>query len=144
GTTIFNLAVHPVSGKVYASNLDARNIVRFEPGVRGHVAESRVTIIDPETGEVSPVHINPHIDFDAPVSPPSVVEESLAFPLEMAFEPDGEAFWVAAFGSSAIGLFDADGGRIARVSVGGGPSGLARHPLTNRLYVLNRFDHTIS
>src|SRR5262249_14924864 len=61
GTTLFNMAVHPKSGKVFVSNTDARNLVRFEgPGdgtphaerfanttVRGHLAESRITVLDP-------------------------------------------------------------------------------------------------
>ena len=30
GTMLFNMAVNPVSGKVYVANTDARNDVRFE------------------------------------------------------------------------------------------------------------------
>ena len=31
GTVIFNMAVRPDNGRVYVSNTDARNEVRFEP-----------------------------------------------------------------------------------------------------------------
>ncbi len=50
GTILFNMAVNPVSGKVYVCNTEAHNEVRFEgPGVlggttvRGHLHEARVT-----------------------------------------------------------------------------------------------------
>ena len=52
GTTLFNMAVNPVSGTVYVSNTESRNEVRFEgPGVfggstvQGHLAESRITVL---------------------------------------------------------------------------------------------------
>ena len=33
GTTLFNMAIHPTSGKIYVSNTDSQNHVRFEgPG----------------------------------------------------------------------------------------------------------------
>ncbi len=55
GTILFNMAVNPVSGKVYVSNTEARNEVRFEgPGiyaaqfggttVQGHLHEARITV----------------------------------------------------------------------------------------------------
>ena len=52
GTILFNMAVNPVSGRVYVTNTDARNHIRFEghtPGftsVRGHIADSRITVLD--------------------------------------------------------------------------------------------------
>src|SRR4029079_4305840 len=54
GTTIFNIATNPVSGKGYVSNTEARNEVRFEgPGlafgsttVQGHLHEARITVLD--------------------------------------------------------------------------------------------------
>src|SRR5262249_62408513 len=76
GTVLFNMAVNPVSGKLYVANTDARNEVRFEGhnvsgpaqgapagSVRGHFAESRITAIDPATGAVTPRHLNKHIDY---------------------------------------------------------------------------------
>src|SRR5258705_5923298 len=63
GTVLFNMAVNPASGKLYVANLDSRNDVRFEGhnrfgptqgapagSVRGHTAESHITVIDPATG----------------------------------------------------------------------------------------------
>jgi YVTN family beta-propeller protein len=142
GTVIFNLAVHPTNGKIWATNLESRNEVRFEPAVNGHIAESRVSIIDGES--VEPVHINPHIDYGTPSGPDAEIEQSLAFPVDLVFSPDGETAWVAAFGSRRVGVLDAAGNVVGRVDVGGGPCGLALLPAKERLYVLNRFDLTIS
>ena len=54
GTILFNMAVNPVSGKLYVTNTELPNHVRFEgPGVhggstvQGHLSESRITVIDP-------------------------------------------------------------------------------------------------
>src|SRR5689334_5611229 len=88
GTVLFDMAVNPVSGKVYVSNTEARNELRFEgPGifgsstVRGHLHEARITVLD-STG-VHPRHLNKHIDYDVVPSPPGVKEASLAIPLGM-------------------------------------------------------------
>src|SRR5262249_40685492 len=52
GTVLYNMAVNPVSGKVYVANTEAFNLERFEgPGVfagstvRGHLQESRITVL---------------------------------------------------------------------------------------------------
>ena len=73
GTILFNMVTNPVSGKVYVSNTEARNEVRFEgPGnaastVRGHLHEARITVLD--GANVLPRHLNPHIDYDVVPSP---------------------------------------------------------------------------
>ena len=52
GTTLFNMAVNRVNGKVYVTNTEARNEVRFEgPGifwgdtVRGHNSDNRISVL---------------------------------------------------------------------------------------------------
>ncbi len=141
GTILFNMAVHPHSGDIYVSNLESRNHIRFEPEVRGHITESRVTIL---AGEVQPVHLNPHIDYSAPSGTREEIDQSLAFPMQMVFTQDGEKLYVAAFGSDTVGILNAAGVVVGRIPVGGGPSGLALDQARERLYVMNRFDHTIS
>ena len=67
GTTLFNMAVNPVSGALYVTNTEANNLTRFEgPGkfggstVQGNIAKSRITVI--ANSQVSPRHLNKHID----------------------------------------------------------------------------------
>jgi DNA-binding beta-propeller fold protein YncE len=162
GTTLFNMAVNPANEKVYVTNLEAFNEVRFEgPGtfadstVRGHLVESRITVIDPVAETVTPIHLNKHIDYNSGFDPaPNAVnEKSLAFPLEMQFTADGSTLYVAALGSSKIGMYDtaeleADTfvpDVVDQIPVsGGGPTGLLLDEANSRLYVLTRFDNSVS
>ncbi len=139
------MAVNPASGNVYVSNTDAHNEVRFEgPGifgghtVQGHLAEARITVL--AGSSVAPRHLNKHIDYSKLAGSagfdPSAKTHSLSMPLDMAVTPDGNTLYVAAFGSSKIGVFAtgsleddsfdpvAASANYIPVS-GGGPSGLA-------------------
>ena len=162
GTSLFNMVVNPDSGVLYVSNTDARNEVRFEgPGVhaapfkpvgepasvRGRLALSQITVID---GGVTPRHLNKHIDYDLVPQPAGVQDDSLSTPLEMAVTPDGSTLYVAAFGSSKVGVFDTaqleadtftpDDASHIPVS-GGGPAGLVLDG--DRLYTLTRFNNAV-
>ena len=166
GTVLFNMAVNPATGKVYVSNTDARNEVRFEgpgsfaatvPGapspttVRGHLHETRITVLD--GAAVEPRHLNKHIDYAVVPSPAGVKERSLATPLGLAVSGDGATLYVCAFGSSAIGVFATaelendtfvpDAADHVAVT-GGGPTGLVLDEPRGRLYVMTRFDNAIS
>jgi DNA-binding beta-propeller fold protein YncE len=161
GTILFNMAVNPVSGKVYVSNTEARNDLRFEgPGtfagttLRGHLHESRITVLG-AAGSVSPRHLNKHINYGvccAPV-PNAESEKSLAQPLGMAVSSDGSTLYVAAFGSSKLGVYataalEADTFVPSTANqielAGGGPTGMVLDEARGRLYVLTRFDNAIS
>ncbi len=159
GTVLFNLAVNPVNDKVYVTNTEANNAVRFEgPGthsttVRGNLHRARVTIIDPALGAVTPRPLNPHIDYSVVPSPAGIAAKSLATPVGIVLSADGASAWIAAFGSSKVGLFDTaelEAGTFTpavanQVTVtGGGPSGLVLDEARDRLYVLTRFDNGIS
>ena len=161
GTVLNNMIVNPVSGKVYVSNTEARNENRFEgPGifaghsVQGHLHESRITVLG-AAGSVAPRHLNKHIDYStccAPV-PSSENARSLASPQGMAVTRNGATLYVAALGSSKIGVYntaalenDTFVPSVAnQISVsGGGPTGLALNEARSRLYALTRFDNSIS
>jgi YVTN family beta-propeller protein len=158
GTVLFNMIVNPANGKVYVSNTEARNEVRFEgPGVfggstvRGHLHEARITVLD--GASVLPRHLNKHIDYDVVPAPGSVKRKSLATPTGMAVTANGATLYVAAFGSSKVGFFptaklenDTFVPRPTKqIEVsGGGPSGLALDEARSRLYVLTRFDNSLS
>jgi len=162
GTTLFNMAINPADGKLFVSNLEAFNEVRFEgPGefadttVRGHLVESRITIIDPLTETVTPRHLNKHIDYMSAFDPtPNATnDKSLAFPLDMAFDATGSKLYVTAFGSSKIGVytpsaiaddsFVPDAASQIEVS-GGGPSGIVLDEANARAFVLTRFNNSVA
>jgi YVTN family beta-propeller protein len=161
GTVLFNMVVNPVSGRVYVSNTEARNEVRFEgPGifggtaattVQGHLHESRVTVLD--GANVVPRHLNKHIDYAVRPAPPGVKNHSLATPLGMAVSADGQTLYVTAFGSDKVGVFDTAAlegdtfvpNQADHIGVsGGGPTGLVIDDNADRLYVFTRFDNSIS
>jgi DNA-binding beta-propeller fold protein YncE len=164
GTTLFNMVVNPRSGKVYVSNLEARNEHRFEgPGdfarsfgadtVRGHFTENRISVLD--ANGVTPRHLNKHIDYSACCAPlPNEEnEKSLALPTDMTISADGRTLYVAAFGSSKIGIYDTHELETDhfypnvkdQITVsGGGPSGVVLDEARGSLYVLTRFDNSIS
>lgn len=161
GTVLFNMAVHPVSGDLYVSNLEARNVHRFEgPGefanqtLRGHISENRISIVNP-SGEVLPRHLNKHIDYSSccDAIPNEENRTSLAFPMGMEFSADGKLLYVTGFGSNKIGVYSVselkDDSFQPNVKdqillSGGGPSGLVLDESRHRLYVLTRFNNAIT
>jgi DNA-binding beta-propeller fold protein YncE len=160
GTVVFNMIVNPANGKVYVSNTEAKNEDRFEgPGtfaghtVRGRLHESRISVLNGPA--ISHRHLNKHINYAACCAPApnSESEKSLAFPLGMAISANGTTLYVAAFGSSKVGIFDTaqlennsfvpSAANQIEVS-GGGPSGLVLDEGRGRLYVLTRFNNAVS
>ncbi len=148
GTTLFNLAVRPDNGKIYVANTEARNEIRFEPTLTGDITESRITVVSGTTPTA--IGLNPHIDYGVIPGPPGEVAESLAFPTDMVFSSDGQTLYVAVLGSGKIAVFDTDlleaDAAFPRESldVGGGPTGVVLDEGRDRLYVMNRLDHTIA
>jgi YVTN family beta-propeller protein len=150
GTTNLGIAVRPGTGEVYVANTEARNRVRFEPNLRGHFVDNRVTRLEP--GRTTAYDLNPAIDYS--VLPNAEAQaQALAQPTALAFEPDGETLYVAAFGSDRVGVLDAAGHVLDRIELRPagatsrrmrGPRGLALQAATRRLYVLNRLSNTIS
>jgi DNA-binding beta-propeller fold protein YncE len=165
GTVLYNMAVNPVSGKVYVSNTDARNDHRFEgtgvyaaefgfDTVRGHNSENRITVIDPGSGSVTPIHLNKHINYNSCCVelPNDENAKSLAIPTGMVVSSDGQTLYVAALGSSKVGIYNTAtlenntftpdvNNQVALT--GGGPTGLLLDEAHGQLFVLTRFDNSV-
>jgi YVTN family beta-propeller protein len=146
GTTLFDVAVQPGTGDLWVPNTDARNLVRFEPKLRGHLVQTRVTVVDPVTGVQPPfIDLNTHINYNVTPGPPAEIAASLANPVTGIFNGSGSTYYVAGMGSQKVGVVNAGTGNVDDlIAVGDGPSGLALNEADARLYVLNRFDNTIS
>ena len=160
GTTLFNMIVNPANGKIYVTNTEARNHVRFEgPGlfadttVRGHLVDNRITVLD-QAG-VHPRLLNKHIDYEAGFAPaPNPVNElSVSQPNGMAISSDGEVLYTSVLGNDKVAIYytaeleddefypDA----VDQIPVsGGGPTGVVLDEQRDRLYVMTRFDNGIS
>jgi len=153
GTVLFAMTVDPLSGALYVANTEANNLTRFEgerndacatTSVRGRLHEARVTLLDGDG--VRARHLNPHLPPDGGTPAAGARARSLATPAALA--TDGTTLWVAAYGSSAVGVVDvaalaAGTHEPAKIPVsGGGPGGLVLRG--ERLFVATRFDDGIS
>lgn len=143
GTLNFNLTVHPATGKVYVANSEAFNLTRFEPNLRGRFAKNRVTIVDPSSGAVTPVHLNPHINYAVSPGPPSEIALSLSQPNAGDWDAAGTSLYLAAIGSGKVAVLDAAGAVTARADAGEGPSAVVVDDARARLYVLDRFTNRV-
>ena len=153
GTNLFNIAVHPATGDLWVANTEALNLVRFEPNLRGHFIDSRLTRITPGSSPTIAIHdLNPGINY-AVMPNPAAVSTALSQPTDVAFV--GSELWVAAFGTDRVATVDGGGNVTGFVELGApgaaadprnkrGPRGIAVHPSTDRLYVLNRLSSTLS
>ncbi len=158
GTVLFNLAQHPKSKEVWVANTDARNLVRFEPELKGHVVDNRISylaIADGHQGRVSVTNLNPSIDY-AELPSTAALETSLAQPTDIVFSPSGDKAFVASFGTDRVGVLDDTGKVLTRIELGDasgedadpqnkrGPRALAMRSDGKMLYVLNRLSNSIS
>jgi DNA-binding beta-propeller fold protein YncE len=173
GTILFNMVFNAVTNRLYVTNTELPNNVRFEgPGnfggttVQGHLSETRITVINPSVStSAAPKHLNKHINYanlhtDDLANHAAIdaqAQHSLATPLQMAVSSNGAKLYLAAFGSARIGVFDTadiEDTNFATnfdptlesanyISTGGGPSGIVLDEVNNRLYVLTRFDNSV-
>ena len=157
GTINFAAAVRPgASGELWIANTEARNLVRFEPVLKGRSVDNRLTrVTTGATPVVTPFDLNPGINYSL-FPNPSALATAIAQPAAIAFEPDGAHLWVASFGTDRLARVNAATGAIvSRVDTGPpasspnptrekrGPRGLAWQAATGRLYVVNRLSNTI-
>jgi DNA-binding beta-propeller fold protein YncE len=158
GTTLFNLAVNPASGKLYVSNQEARNVIRFEgPGnssttVNGNFVEARITVI--ERDNVSPRRLNKHItSYGNGLGTAAEKAAAVATPLEMAVTPDGGTLYLASMGTNKLARyataqlendsFTPSASNQLTLS-GGLPTGVLLDAARGRVYVTTRQDNGLS
>ncbi|MFT3927783.1 MAG: hypothetical protein QM778_34970 [Myxococcales bacterium] len=156
GTTLFNMAVNPVNGKVYVANTEAHNDVRFEghnptlpvTSVRGRTVDSRISVLDPGTGGVVHNDLNRHV-----VNGVGDGSLSRAFPQDLGVTSNGQTLVVVAQGSGKLAVYatsELEAGTAMPtasnqvVLSAGGPAGVVLDERNNRAYVLTRFDNGIS
>ncbi len=157
GTVNLGLAVNPVSGDLFVANTDALNLTFFEPTLRGHFVNSRITHIQVSTGKVTAFDLNPHINY-ALLPNPQALSTALSQPTSVVFDPAGSFMYVAAFGTDRVAKVDTNGHVLSFVEVSPasgsgsnadpknkrGPRGLALHAPVQTLYALNSISNTIS
>lgn len=156
GTTNTCIAVNTVTGDLFVANTEARNLVHFEPVLRGHAIDSRITkITTGVTPLVTPFDLNQGINYNL-LPNNAALTTALSEPYGVAIDAALGQVFVAAQGTDRIGVLDQAGVVLARIEVGGtpgaivntlqkrGPRGLALNTATSRLYVFNKLSSTIS
>ena len=146
GTILFDVAVRPGTNppELWVANTDARNLVRFEPKLRGNLVRTRVSKVNSSTGAVTPVDVNSHINYAVTPGSAGEIAQSVAHPGDGVFNAAGSTFYLTALGSRKVAVLNSAGAVVDRIDVGEGPSGVALNEADASLYVLNRFDNTIS
>jgi YVTN family beta-propeller protein len=158
GTNNFNIAIDPTSATLYVTNTDASNRTRFEPNLKGRFLKNQVTLVGSGgAGPVTPVHLNSHINYGSSPGPQSERDLSLAEPIDIAVNVAAGKVYVAAMGSSKVGVLSLAGNVTNRIATGGapaapgiapgdqrGPTGLALDQPGHQLFVLNRFTNSIA
>ncbi|MEO6596848.1 MAG: beta-propeller fold lactonase family protein, partial [Planctomycetota bacterium] len=156
GTTNTGIAVHPTTGDLWVANTEARNLVRFEPNLRGHAIDSRLTRITTGVSPVvTPYDLNSGINYGT-LPNAAALSTALSEPFGVAIDAAAGFVYVAAHGTDRIGVLDLSGNVQAHIEIGTtpgatvntrqkrGPRALALHPTQSRLYVLNRLSDTLS
>jgi DNA-binding beta-propeller fold protein YncE len=156
GTNLQQLALRPNSNELWVANTEARNLVRFEPALRGHAVDNRVSrVVLNATPAVTAFDLNPGINYGVLPNPPALAT-ALAQPMDLVFNGSGSELFVSAFGTDRIGVLDAQGNVLGRIEVGNvsgaaadprnkrGPRGLVLHPSRPLLYVNHTLRNSLS
>jgi len=141
-TTNMACASRP-SGGVVVVGTEAINEVRFEPNLAGRFIRVEGAVVEPGTGVVRR-DLNPHLDYLEPTIPFTERVRSIGDPRGVVCSPDGTEVWVSGMGSNNVIVHDEDLGRLDRIVVGNGPTGIVMDPTGSHVYVLNRFDATVT
>lgn len=143
------IAVNPASGDVSIVGTDATNEVRFEPVVNGRflrVEMARVNAAGSTTLGIG--DLNPHLaGYPSSTVAQSERDKSLGDPRGIDWNATGTKAYVTGMGSNNVIVTDAAGARAGlaqTITVGEGPTGIRLDEARNRLYVLNKFEASIS
>lgn len=142
------IAVNPVSGEVGVVGTDATNEIRFEPNLKGTFLRVNLGRFAPATpGVVTLGDLNPHLTYAASTVPQVDRDNSIGDPRGIKWNAAGTRAYVTGMGSNNLVVINALGNRAGladTVEVGEGPTGLAIDEINRRIYVLNRFEGSVS
>ena len=142
GSIIYNLAVSPFDGRLAVASTEARNLLRYEPKVRGYMVDTRVTYVN-QTGVAAPRLLSPQINFDVLPAPPIEPDSALGIPTFVTFQTTGRAY-ITSLATDKIGVLNplssgSGGNMVARIPVVEGPTGIVLDEPRGRMYVVGRF-----
>lgn len=146
GSVNYGVAVSPTDGRVAVTCTEARNLLRFEPRLRGYLVETRIGWIT-AAGATSRHSLNPHIDYEVTPGTQAERDSAIGIPAAVAYSDDGQRVYVASFASDRLAVLEPPGGAEspvrARVPTVAGPSGVVVDGARHRLYVVGRFHNQL-
>lgn len=159
---VMAIAVSPDGSKVVTVGTDATNEIRFEPVLNGTFVRVLVAITDANGANATVIDMNEeHLDaaqiaqdgggasaYHDHTVPQSERNKSIGDPRGVAFNAAGTRLYVTGMGSNNVVILNpATGLRTVTgqtIEVGKGPTGIVHHSGTDRLFVLNKFEGSIS
>jgi len=145
------LSVNPGSGRVTVVGTEATNEIRFEPVVNGRFLRVNLGSFNPAgPANTAVVDLNDHLVYTdvVPFVPIPQIDrnQSIGDPRGIAWNAVGSRGYVTGMGSNNVVVIAAGGVRaVARpIPVGEGPTGIVLDEARSRLYVLNKFEASIS
>ena len=136
-TVNLGLAVDPLTGRVASTGTEARNLKRFEPNLRGHLVDTRVSFIT-SGGVVTTRDLNPHVNYTVTPGPQSERDSAIGIPTGVAWSSDDAQVYVTSLASDKLAVVDPASGVVARVPTVGLPTGIVVDAVRSRIYVLGR------
>ncbi|MEO1530143.1 MAG: carbohydrate-binding domain-containing protein, partial [Planctomycetota bacterium] len=147
---VMAISVNPVTRRVTVVGTEAHNQIRYEPNLQSHFltvtfADFAVRGNPPIARQARINDMNPHLDVSTNTAPISERMRSVGDPRSIKWM-NGSTGYVAGMGSNSVARIGRNGIPVQTpIPVGNGPTGLAiPSSISNRLFVLNRFDATIS
>jgi YVTN family beta-propeller protein len=139
------IAVNPSSGDVFVTGTDGTNQVRFEPVLSGRFLRVNLAQFTPG-GSSSVSDLNPHLTYASSSVPQAVRDLSLGDPRGIAWNRSGTRAYVTGMGSNNLVVLDSSGDRVSAtpIEVGEGPTGVVVASALSRVFVLNKFEASIS
>ncbi|QOJ13716.1 MAG: hypothetical protein HRU75_03265 [Planctomycetia bacterium] len=143
-SSVMALGVRP-NGVVTAVGLDATNNIRFEPNLQSTFVRVKMGSFDPiNPSAVGTVDLNPHLTYAVRSIPQSQRDQSIGDPRGVVWHPISGLGFVTGMGSNTLIVIDSNGARLNQIEVGQGPTGVALTPDSARLFVVNKFDASVS
>jgi YVTN family beta-propeller protein len=154
GTVNLGIAVVPTTGDLFVTNTDSRNLTFYEPALRGHWVDNRLTRIQ-KSGQITAYDLNPNLDY-ATLPNPAALATAISQPAAVVPAGLSGNLFVASFGTDRVARVNSNGVVLQLIEIGPnagsavdptqkrGPRGLAFQSTFQRLYVLNRISNTIS
>lgn len=145
------IAVNPANGQVTTVGTYGPNEHRFEGATRNNL-RTRAAFFNPANPATKGiVDLNTHLFLNPPnpqvlksTATPTERHLSVTDPRGIVWKTDGSAAYVTGMGSNNVAKLASNGTRAATIDVGQGPTGIVLDAARSRLYVLNRFDATVS